>query len=136
MTVPRIGGSFAPPIHDRIDKYETLAHQAPAQIGEAMLILVNTVEQHLNHPRSSLRGSPHPVGSVNGAVPMIVPLQPEVVQALDEHIPWREELDMFSQLFDRLDPVKQKDLRDAAFHLLWYANELYLDREPLTADML
>lgn len=29
-----------------------------------------------------------------------------------------------------------KALRDAAFHLLWWAKELTLDREPLTADML
>lgn len=40
------------------------------------------------------------------------------------------------ELFDSIDPVAQKDLRNAAFHCLWVARELDLGREPITTDKL
>jgi hypothetical protein len=34
------------------------------------------------------------------------------------------------------DGLRAGELRNAAFHLLWFCKELTLDREPLTVDKL
>jgi hypothetical protein len=66
------------------------------------------------------------------------PLTDELKEQLFESTPWLSELDRLGNaagdgLFDRLP---NGPLRDAAFHLLWYAKEITNDREPLTADVL
>ena len=65
------------------------------------------------------------------------PLEAEHVRALWDVTPWMKELNLLSNaqdtgLFDGLEG----DLRNAAFHLLWHAKEITLDREPLTSDKL
>jgi hypothetical protein len=65
----------------------------------------------------------------------IVPLHPAEVERIWDHVPWDHELDGIQRLFDAI-PASQKDLRNAAFHLLWYAKELAHDREPITQDKL
>lgn len=132
MAGPYIGGSFAPPIDaSKLDTYESLAATAPAQIKDAMRKLIVMCHEHRKHPSSRNGGTPHPVG-----VGTIVPLEQATIDAIDPHVPWEEETAMYCQWFDTIDPVLQKLLRDAAFHLAWFAVELEKDREPLTADKL
>jgi hypothetical protein len=68
----------------------------------------------------------------------IAPLESAHVTALDKDVPWMRELSLLSNergtgLFDGL---RAGELRNAAFHLLWFCKELTLDREPLTVDKL
>lgn len=67
-----------------------------------------------------------------------IPLSDALARALWDVTPWMRELDTLSTPrddgpFDRLPPG---ELRDMAFHLLWHAKELTLDREPMTRDKL
>ena len=130
-TRDRIGGSFAPPIDEALlDQYAQLVATAPEQIADALRALLNCFRQWWEQPESGPDGSrPHPSGRGT-----IVPLDEPIASALYDHIPWREELDMYAALFERIDAVKHAALRNACFHLLWYARELDLDREPITAD--
>jgi hypothetical protein len=130
---PRVGGSFAPPLPpERLARYRELAESATPQVREAMTKLCDMVEAFGRTPRSRAPGAPHP----SGAPIAIVPLEQAEIERMDEHVPWQEELDVFAGWFDRIDPARQKELRDAAFHLLWFGRELFLDREPLCSDQL
>lgn len=64
------------------------------------------------------------------------PLEEEHVKALWDTTPWMRELVAIEPLLDSIDSITQKPLRDMAFHLLWFAKELTLDREPMTTDKL
>lgn len=64
-----------------------------------------------------------------------VPFSDDIIKKLDLTTPWISELNRLSNaeatgLFDSLTG----ELRDMAFHLLWYAKEISLDREPITQD--
>lgn len=132
MLEPRKGGSFAPPLAaDTLAAYRALAASAPPQVRDAMNVLLVLAEEHRKHPESTAAGAPHPSGRGR-----IVPLAVAVADALDPLVPWDEELEMFAAVFGRIDGAEDKSLRDAAFHLLWYAKELSLGREPLTCDKL
>jgi hypothetical protein len=133
MAKQRIGGSFAPPLSDEtIVHYKSIALGASPEVREAMQVLLNCVERWWALPESGPEGSrPHPSGRGT-----IVPLDDPIAAELEPHIPWKHELEMYQKLFDGIDPVSQRDLRNAAFHVLWHAKELELDREPLTADKL
>ena len=128
-----IGGSFAPPLSDDIlAAYRALIDALPASpIKDAMLTLHNCCAQWWEQPESTGEGKPHPCG--RGCM---VALDAPIAAALWDHVPWAEELAMMQALFDGIDPVAQRDLRNAAFHLLWHAKELEMDREPMTADKL
>jgi hypothetical protein len=132
--VPRIGGTFAPPLGpEDLSRYRALAEGAEPRIRDAMLALCDMMERFHSAPEHARQagGTPHPSGAG-----VIVPLPEEVVEHLWEHVPWDYEVDAMSPLFDTIDPVASKDLRNAAFHLLWYARELTLDRHPLTSDKI
>jgi hypothetical protein len=132
MNRGQIGGSFAPPLPpERLEEYKALAESADPQTADGMRGLVKMLETFSETPRSAREGQAHPVGRG-----VIVPLEEAEVKRIWDVAPWREELDMLAGVFDRLDPVAQKALRDAAFHLLWFGYELTMDREPLTADLL
>jgi hypothetical protein len=132
MNRGQIGGSFAPPLPpERLEEYKALAESADPQTADGMRGLIKMLEIFNETPRSREAGRPHPVGRG-----VIVPLEEAEVKRIWDVAPWREELDMLAGVFDRLDPVAQKALRDAAFHLLWFGYELTMDREPLTADLL
>lgn len=67
----------------------------------------------------------------------VTPLEESHVKSLWDVTPWMSELNQLSNgegtgLFDSLTG----ELRDCAFHLLWHAKEITLDREPLTQDKL
>jgi hypothetical protein len=128
----RIGGSFAPPLTTgKVTAFRKLAERAPPAVGEAMGKLCDMVDLFHEMPASTQPGTPHPVGMGN-----IVHLE-EAEKARIEHlVPWAHENRMYADLFEGIDPKTDKPLRDAAFHLLWYAVELTNDREPLTSDRL
>lgn len=134
MPQQRFGGSFAPPLSDDLlaqyrARAEALEPQSP--IRDAMLKLLAACEVWWELPESNGSGRPHASGKG-----VIIDLEPEHVLALWDHVPWDWELKAYGILFDKIDPVGERDLRDAAYHLLWHGWELYLDREPLTADKL
>ena len=127
------GGSFAPPLTDELlASYKALAKTAPPAIGDAMQTLLNCCRKWWDLPESSLSATtPHLSG--RGTV---VPLDEPIKQALYEHIPYEDELNVFGQRFETIDATSQRELRNAAFHLLWHARELEMDREPITTDKL
>jgi hypothetical protein len=134
MTKPRhFGGSFAPPLDDaKLTAYESLAAGAAPEVRDAMQTLLHCTKQWWELPESGSDGShPHPSGKGT-----IVPLDEPIAKALWDAIPWTRDLKSMGELFDGIDPVSQKPLRDAAFHLLWVTNELNLDREPITNDKI
>lgn len=129
---PRIGGSFAPPLDaEGLKKYRELAESAEPRTRDAMLSLCDMVKAHHSLPKSKKAGSVHPSGSG-----VIVPLEDKAIEDLDPHVPYEDECRLLGELFDKIDAGRQKELRNAAFHLLWFANELTRDREPMTSDKL
>ena len=64
------------------------------------------------------------------------PLEEQYVDALWNVTPWMDELLALEPLLEKIDPVSQKALRDAAFTLMFFCKELTLDREPMTMDRL
>lgn len=141
MARQRIGGSFAPPLTTTdLDSIEGLANTTETRVQKAMLRLVLMLRTFWETGESTREGTPHPVG-----VGTIVPLKDGEVQRIWDLVPWKDEAtrlkhgeigdddcDQYSQLFATL----KGEVRSAAFHLLWYARELALDREPMTADKL
>lgn len=131
------GGSFAPKLtEDMLDGYKELIedidptaakHYGP--VKDQMTRLAKMVEVFHETPESTRAGTPHPSGRG-----MVVPLAKEEVERIDAHVPWDYEVESLKELFDKIDPVEDKELRDAAHHLLWYAVELVKDREPMTLD--
>jgi hypothetical protein len=69
-------------------------------------------------------------------VGVVVPLDDPIAKELYDAIPWEHEIAGIQSLFDSIDRVSQRDLRNAAFHLLWHVKELNLDREPITNDKI
>lgn len=124
------GGSMAPPLDAaKVAAYRKLADAAPEQVKGAMTALLDMADAYLGGPAAKAagksRGTPHPSGAG-----MVVPLEDDEVKRLWDVVPWDEELTMYAGVFDRIDPASEKDLRNAAFHLLWLGRELFLDREP------
>ena len=134
MTKPEIrseaGGSFAPPIDDaKLSAYKQLidALDPKTPAGGYARELVTMFETFQQTPPSTLPGKKHPSGTGE-----IVPLEESEVARMWELVPWKEECDTMGKAFDALTG----DVRNACFHLLWYARELTLDREPITTDKL
>lgn len=128
-TRTQIGGSFAPPLTDELlAAYHAQALEATEEVRDAMLKLHALAAQWWELPESTGDGKPHPSGRG-----FVVALDEPIAKQLWDAIPWTRELDMMAALFETL-PVGA--LRNAAFHLLWFAKELDLDREPLTSDKL
>lgn len=129
----QFGGSFPPPLTDeKLSEYRTLAESEPASpVRDAILTLLKCCENWWNLSESTTQV----IRKHSSGVGSIVPLSKENMAALDNDIPWGHELESIQGLFDGIDPAK-KELRNAAFHLLWHVKELYLDREPITADKL
>lgn len=132
MTNRYVGGSFAPPLtDDALARYADIAKSATAPVQDAMTKLLSCVSTWWNLPESNgTTTTPHSSGRGT-----IIPLDGVIAKTLYDLIPWEHELDAIQSLFDRIDP-SQKDLRNAAFHLLWHVKELNQDREPVTADKL
>jgi hypothetical protein len=131
----RIGGSFAPPLTDELlAKYRAMAESLDpkSQVRDQMLKLLQCCSHWWELPESTGENNrPHPSGAG-----VIVDLDEHIKAKLWDDIPWASELTAMGDVFDGIDPVSDKELRNAAFHLLWHVKELDLDREPLTNDKL
>lgn len=130
------GGSFAPPLTDELlDRYTHLIDDLPAEseVRDALSKLLRCCEIWWGMPESTGGNGTSNHKSGRG---LIVNLDKQIARDLWEHIPWTRELDSYGELFDRLSPITEKELRNAAFHLLWHVKELDLDREPITKDKL
>lgn len=134
MPKQRIGGTFAPPLSDELlASYKAMIDALPdSPVKEAMGTLHTCCAKWWELPDSPGAGVPHPTG----ASIAIVALSADNARVLWDHIPWKEELNMMTELFERINPRTERPLRNAAFHLLWHAIELEMDREPLTSDRL
>ncbi len=144
---PHLGGSFAPPLSDELlAKYKAMVEAlAASPVKEAMEKLLHCCGVWWDLPESNNGSKPHPVG-----VGVIRNLDEAHKRALWDHIPWshrsnpkdaadqpiRGELDHIGELFDTISNDSQRDLRNAAHHLLWHVVELDLDREPMTTDKI
>jgi len=130
MATRYIGGSFAPPLTpEKLEDYKVLAEECQdRKVDGYMADLIKMVELFRETPESKNGGSAHPSG--RGA---IVPLEDSEIERIWDAVPWPEECDVMGKAFDVLPPG---DLRNAAYHLLWYARELASDREPITTDKL
>jgi hypothetical protein len=132
-----VGGSFAPALDDKkLAEYRKLADKASPAVGEAMKSLIKMMETFHSRPKAkdaakATNSRPHPSG-----MGMITGLPDEEVKRIWDVVPWQHEVDMYKQLFESIPADSEKAIRDAAFHLVWVAQELTIDREPLTADNL
>lgn len=127
---------FGPPLTDTLlSTYTSLINSQPAgELRDALLSCYNCVMAWWNAPESTEK--PTHWAFRDKLVPEI-PLSKELLKQLDSTTPWLRELDTLSNsagtgLFDNLEG----DLRNCAFHLLWYAKEISLDREPMSMDKL
>ena len=131
----QIGGTFAPPLTDALlERYSILINQLPktSQIREILDVLFNCCKQWWVLPESTNKqAAVHPSG-----IGAIIHLDEDIKKKLWDHIPWTNEIEMFKGVLDSIDPISQRELRNAAFHLLWHVVELDIGREPLTNDKL
>jgi hypothetical protein len=126
------GGSFAPPLTaTEIKKYEKLAKDADPQVSDYMTTLLNMVKKFSETGESKNKPKKHPSG-----VGTITQLEDAEVKRMWDHVPWEHDLKAMGEVFEQIDNETDKDLRDAAHHLLWFGYELTNDREPLTNDKL
>ena len=137
------GGCFAKPITPEcLQRYKLVAATAsPPIVKEWLEKLIVMYEVFQETPESANPGVPHQSGTGT-----IVPLEEAEIQRIWDHVPYKEELDMIQALFDKLPSGRNEhgavidkraeELREVAFHLLWYAVELCLDRQPCTTDRL
>ena len=132
---------FAPPLtDDQLAEYETrIAAVPPGELREALDRLLACVAAWWKLPESKRRAENVQTINHKGRDVRfgVTPMEADHVQQLWDVTPWMRELDALSTprddgLFDAL----QGELRNAAFHLLWHAKEITLDREPMTLDKL
>lgn len=132
MTKKQIGGSFAPPLSDELlTTYQAVSASADGPVKDALATLLACCRKWWELPESVGGGNAHPSGRG-----FIIELDHTIKDELWDFIPWPHEIKAMESLFESIDSVSQKDLRNAAFHLLWHVKELNLDREPITTDKL
>lgn len=127
----RAGACFAPPLDcAKLAHYSDLAESiTDDEIATSYWFLLRCVQRWWEIPESqSTSTSVHECGKGT-----IVPLDGECRELLGSVIPSREQLGECGVRFDKLP---SGELRDAAFHLLWFGWELALGREPITNDKL
>ena len=111
--------------------YRNLAATADRKIRDVMLQLCSMVEHFRKTPESQLKGRPVQFMNASGKIAVAVPLEQDEITRIFDFVPDEDEIKMYGQRFDTLPAG---DLRDAAFHLLWFANELVKDREPIIRE--
>lgn len=120
------GGSFAPEFTDELlDRYQELCMYLEGQVREYFETLLTLAEKWWQMEVSDAT----PIGEykdAKGMIGLVIPLTDTLKNRLDENIPWAEEIEIMSKVFEPLTG----ETRNAAFHLLWLAKELELDREP------
>ena len=129
------GGSFAPPMDDaRLTEIEAMASALdPSPVKSEMQDLCKMMRSFRETPDSTQPG--RPVLALRGAR-LHVPLEDEEVERIWDLVPWEHECTAIGVVFATISNETDHDLRNAAFHLLWFARELCADREPITNDKL
>lgn len=121
--MPQVAGCIAPPLTlETLASYRELAKSAPAPVADAMLRFCELAEFVLAHP---------PAGEG-----FLAPLTEAEVTAYWDLCPFMDECLLLEARFESIDAQSQKTLRDAAYHLSWFAKEIALDRVPMTTDKL
>ena len=129
-----IGGSFAPPlIPEKLNSYTELANTATPEVKEIMLKLIAMLKHFNLTPTSPLLGA---TLKYDTKTAMVIPLEDKEIERIWDVVPWEYEIDSYSTVCDTISNETHKDLRNAAFHLIWFARELCADREPITNDKL
>lgn len=135
-------GCFAPPLSDKtLAEYKELIKEADGEIKDELEKLLTCVSAWWHLPEPKKTGREPRLALLHRGEEMevpIIPMDPAHVEKLDPVTPYMRELNTLSNeagtgLFDRL---RAGPLRECAFHLLWFAKEITLDREPLTQDKL
>lgn len=141
---------MAPALTDEtLDRYRQLAAAAAGPVRDSMLACLVPIGNWWELPDSKRTDGERlkimrPVsGTFEGSsremyreiVYDLAPLEDSHKEQLDDLIPWSHEIAAMQGLFETI-PAEQKELRDAAFHLLWHLKELDLGREPATLDRL
>ena len=132
---------FAPPIDEKtLNRYRRLAAQAEPPVADAMDELITMVKAFLETPASTEIPVETPVlcrvGGKTKTSAKIVPLSEDEVKRIWDVVPWPHEIEAMGKLFSEISHETHAELRNAAFHLKWYAAQLTRDREPPTADKL
>ena len=133
---------FAPELTaDKIAEYTTLigATDPTSEVGDALRCCLTCVQAWHDLPVSTRQDSDrYTIQHLGETVSYsVTPLEESHIAALWNVTPWMNELNMLSNsqgtgVFDQLTG----ELRNCAFHLLWYCKEITLDREPLSQDKL
>lgn len=144
-------GSFAPPLEPaQLEEYKQIAHSAPQRVREYMLDLIKMLEVFWETGRSKQK----PISTESGVE--VTPLEQAEIKRIWDYVPYLDECNVIGQVFNNLPPGTKTvidtstpkgrrqeivdeqafKLKSAAIHLLWYARELSLDREPVTKDGL
>jgi len=128
--------AFAPPLTDQLfSQYASNINTLPqGELKDALLSLYNCAKAWWDVPESTEKPSYY---LFRGKQVPETPLSKELIDKLWDTTPWMRELKTLSTpqadgLFDNLEG----DLRNMAFHLLWFATEITLDREPMTQDKI
>lgn len=105
---------IAPAITDeKLARYEVLANGASPEIKEGMTILLNCVKQWWNLPDSTGIKTPHP----EEKRAFHQELDKPIADALFDHIPWGDELNMLSERFEAIQ--KDASFRNTRKHDEW-----------------
>ncbi len=128
---------FAPDLKkSQLGKYEDLMQTiTDPQIKDYYGICLNCVKQWWELPESTVAPKETLKVLHQGAEKQfsVVPLETAHQEQLFDSIPWLSDCETIGKAFDILP---QGELRNAAFHLLWYVTELTNDREPITQSKL
>jgi hypothetical protein len=120
---------FAPPLtEEALGRYRKLIDdvRAKTELRATLEAVYACCEAWCRAPQA------RPMRTRKGVKPAVVPLTPEVKEALRDKLPTPQDLQKCSEVFEAIDASADKPLRDAAFHLLWHATELRCGREPMT----
>ncbi len=140
MELARIA-CIAPPLTDEIlATYRTIIDSVPERtpLRDALEALYKCATAWWGVPVSKMREKRLATGTdlTQGPDVRFQKLDTETMEALYDHIPWMEEILGYEALFEQVSDATDKELRDCAFHLVWHAKELTLDREPITLDRI
>lgn len=132
---------LAPPLTDeKIKQYEAVIESLPAyraEVRDAMAKCLACVKVWWELPVSTKKAVKYQLKHKGkDLVFELRPLEDQHIEKLWDTTPWLRECKSMQELFDGIDDGMERELRDAAHHLLWFATELSLYREPVTSDML
>lgn len=163
QTAQRFGGSFAPALTpEKIKEYRVAAEDAEPEVKGAILELCDMADAFLGKARSDLPGTPHPserglmIPLRKNVMEEIEPLVPwpwqcsaiqtlfnELPDGITERTEWIDAPKSLknpngegkvAKVVNVVTDQKAYAIRQAAFHLLWYAKELTIDRQPMTKE--